>query len=125
MKYIIILYYFQGVIDQSTYITTKTLAKQMASYIEKKEYVEAEVVNSLVFDTLNTQAGMDINFNNINQISPYPALANLAVKINKYVVPTLSHVVNQSLEWKYMSDSVWHKLSKNFLVPSTKFCEYY
>ncbi|XP_063635078.1 uncharacterized protein LOC134805779 isoform X2 [Cydia splendana] len=66
---------------------------------------------------------MDINMNNINQVSPYPALDKLAVKVNKYVKPMLSHVVNQNLQWSYHSEKVFTTLYKNFFVPSTKFLE--
>ncbi|XP_068627351.1 retinoid-inducible serine carboxypeptidase-like [Battus philenor] len=115
--------YNMGVIDISTYEKTKKLVKKMVYYIDKKDYVYAEKLNTLMFRILNIEANMEINFNNINKISPYPALDELARKINKYVKPTLSNLVNQSLQWNYISDNVFFKLNNVFFVPSSSFLE--
>ncbi|CAH2040500.1 unnamed protein product, partial [Iphiclides podalirius] len=115
--------YNMGVIDITTYQHTLSLVKRMAHYIDKKDYEFTEKLNSIMFGILNIEAGMEINFNNINQASPYPALEELAVKINKYVKPTLSHLVNQSLQWNYISDDAFFKLNNVFFVPSISFLE--
>ncbi|CAG4970769.1 unnamed protein product [Parnassius apollo] len=115
--------YNMGVIDINTYQKAMSLVKKMANYIDKKGYVYAEKLNTIMFETLNNEAGMEINFNNINQVNPYNALEELAKKINKYVKPTLSHLVNQSLEWNYLSEDAFYKLNNVFFVPSSSFLE--
>ncbi|KAM3966935.1 retinoid-inducible serine carboxypeptidase [Aphomia sociella] len=115
--------YNMGVIDQTTYLKSMNIARKVCSHIDKREYTTASKWDTLLFQTLVNEAGMEINFNNINQVSPYPALELLQKKINMYVKPVLSDVVNQSLEWKYISDDVFQSLNENFLVPSTKFLE--
>lgn len=94
----------------------------MINYIDKKDYVYTEKLNTLMFRILNMEAGMEINFNNVNQASPYPALDELARKVNEYVKPTLT-IVNQSLQWNYMSDEAFYTLNNAFFVPSASFCK--
>lgn len=99
------------------------MARKMAKNMDKKEYVTASLMHDVIIEVLMHESGMRINFNNINQESPYPALGELSDKVNEFVKPTLSHVVNQSLEWSFMSEDVWYSLNQSFLVPSTKFCK--
>ncbi|XP_013194019.1 retinoid-inducible serine carboxypeptidase isoform X2 [Amyelois transitella] len=114
--------FMMGIIDQKTYLKAMEIAKRVGNYIDKREYVIAGKWDNLLFNTLTEEAGMEINFNNINQESPYPALEKLQDNINKYVKPTLLEV-NQSIEWKYISEPVFQNLNESFLVPSTKFLE--
>ncbi|XP_045449477.1 retinoid-inducible serine carboxypeptidase-like [Melitaea cinxia] len=114
--------YHMGVIDVNTYTKTMKIARKMSYLIEKKEYATAGKLDSLMFNILNVEAGMEINFNNINQPSPYKDLDELKIKVNKYVKPILLEV-NQTLEWNYISDEVFHALNESFLVPSTKYLE--
>lgn len=118
-------FYFQGVIDQSTYLRGKQIVKNMSVVIDNNEFMRALKLDSILFTMLHRETPMLINFNNINQVSPYPALDKLEIKVNKYVKPALSHVVNQSLHWEYRSDVVYENLYPNFFVPSTKFCKKY
>ncbi|XP_063548052.1 retinoid-inducible serine carboxypeptidase-like isoform X1 [Cydia strobilella] len=115
--------YLMGVIDQTTYLRAKEIVKDMSMFIDKSEYMKALRLDSILFVMFHREGAMDINMNNINQVSPYPALDKLAVKVNKYVKPMLSRVVNQSLQWNYHSEKVFTTLYKNFFVPSTKFLE--
>ncbi|XP_073952420.1 retinoid-inducible serine carboxypeptidase-like isoform X2 [Choristoneura fumiferana] len=112
-----------GIIDQSTYLRCKQIVKNMSVVIDNNEFMRALKLDSVLFTMLHWETSMEINFNNINQVSPYPALDKLEIKVNKYVKPTLSHVVNQSLQWEYRSDIVYENLYQNFFVPSTKFLE--
>ncbi|XP_050348978.1 uncharacterized protein LOC126772629 [Nymphalis io] len=114
--------YNMGVIDLHTYAKTMKIAKKMSYLIEKREYITAGKLDALMFNILNVEAGMEINFNNINQPSPYRALDELVTKVNKYVKPTLLEV-NQTFVWNYISDDVFQSLNDSFLVPSTKFLE--
>ncbi|KPJ19407.1 Serine carboxypeptidase-like 51 [Papilio machaon] len=114
--------YNMGVIDITTYEKTTNLVKKMVNYIDKKDYVYTEKLNTLMFRILNMEAGMEINFNNVNQASPYPALDELARKVNEYIKPTLT-LVNQSLQWNYISDEAFFTLNNAFFVPSTSFLE--
>ncbi|XP_052748634.1 retinoid-inducible serine carboxypeptidase-like isoform X1 [Galleria mellonella] len=115
--------YNMGVIDQTTYLKGISIAKKMCSHIDKREYITAGKWDTVLFKILTEESGMEINFNNINQVSPYPALDLLEQKINMYVKPTLISTVNQSLEWKYISEEAFQSLNGNFLVPSIKFLE--
>ncbi|XP_048007060.1 retinoid-inducible serine carboxypeptidase-like [Leguminivora glycinivorella] len=115
--------YLMGVIDQNTYLRAKDIVKDMSIFIDQSEFMKALRLDSILFVMFHREGAMDINMNNINQVSPYPALDRLAVKVNKYVKPMLSHVVNQSMHWNYHSERVFTTLYKNFFVPSTKFLE--
>ncbi|CAH2085504.1 unnamed protein product [Euphydryas editha] len=114
--------YHMGIIDVSTYTKTMKIAKKMSYLIEKKEYATAEKLDDTMFNVLNVEAGMEINFNNINQPNPYNDLDDLKIKVNKYVKPTLLEV-NQTFVWNYISDEVFNSLRESFLVPSTKYLE--
>ncbi|CAH0723766.1 unnamed protein product, partial [Brenthis ino] len=114
--------YDMGVIDLPTYTKTIRIAKKTGYLIEKKEYVTASVLQDTMFNILNIESGMKINFNNINQVSPDQALQELTYKVNKYVKPTLTEV-NQNLNWNYVSDVIFNNLNNSFLIPSTKFLE--
>ncbi|CAG9579801.1 unnamed protein product [Danaus chrysippus] len=114
--------YNMGVIDLSTFVKSKRIVKQMCELIEAKEYATAGRFSTILFNMFNVEAAMDINFNNINQESPYPALYQLALKVNKYVKPTLKEV-DQNLDWSFISDDVFESLSESFLVPSSKYLE--
>lgn len=99
------------------------IVRKMSYLIEKKEYATATKLAILMFNILNDEAGMEINFNNINQPSPYKDLDELKIKVNKYVKPILLGV-NQTLEWNYISNEVFQSLNESFLVPSTKYCKF-
>ncbi|CAG9787242.1 unnamed protein product [Diatraea saccharalis] len=114
--------YDMGAIDRNTYLKINIITKRIAEYIEKKDYETANEWNFLLYSTINKESGMEINFNNINQVSPYSALDLLSKKVNQYVKPTLA-MVNQSLEWSYISTEVFENLNGSFLIPSTKFLE--
>lgn len=114
--------YDMGAVDRNTYIKITAIAKRIAEYIDKRDYVTANKWNILLYSTITRESGMEINFNNINQVEPYAALAVLSKKVNDYVKPTLP-MVNQSLQWSYLSDEVFEKLNGSFFVPSTKFLE--
>lgn len=114
----------QGVIDKSAYNRSLTLAKKLAYYIDRKKYSVAGTLDIHMFMVLAEEWGSEQNFNNLNQHSPYPALEALSRDINRYVKPTLS-IVNQHLQWNYISDKAFESLKDNFLVPTTKFCKFY
>ncbi|GBP05461.1 Retinoid-inducible serine carboxypeptidase [Eumeta japonica] len=115
--------YNLGMIDQNTYSNATRLVQKISKAIDRMDYVRATDLQTYLFDALNAEAGIDINFNNVNRPSPYPALEKLNLKVNVYVKPTLSAVVNQSLNWRYISDRVFMKIQRNSMVPSTKFLE--
>ncbi|XP_072929204.1 retinoid-inducible serine carboxypeptidase-like [Epargyreus clarus] len=114
--------YYMGVIDIRTYEKTMKLVQKLCYYIDRKEYISADRLDNHIYKIINTEAGMLINFNNINQPSPYPALDKLEIKVNKFVKPTLANV-NQSMHWSYISESVFQSLNDSFFVPSSNFLE--
>lgn len=95
----------------------------MAYYIERKQYHTAGTLDSHMYRMLTEEWGPGLNFNNINQFSPYPDLEKLSWKINAFVKPTLP-VVNQNLQWNYICDTAFENLKNHFLVSTTKFCMY-
>ncbi|CAH0399157.1 unnamed protein product [Chilo suppressalis] len=114
--------YAMGAIDRNTYLKITTIAKRIAEFIEKKDYATANKWDILLHSTISKESGMEINFNNINQGSQYVTLALLNKKVNSYVKPTLV-IVNQSLEWSYLSEEVFDSMNESFFLPSTRFLE--
>ncbi|XP_039750945.1 retinoid-inducible serine carboxypeptidase-like isoform X2 [Pararge aegeria] len=114
--------YNMGVIDQPTYRKAMKLAKNIAYLIDKTDYAAASKLDNTLFQLLNDEAGMEINFNNINQPTVYGALTDLTEKINRYVKPTLAEV-HQSLSWIWTSEEAFQSLKESLLVPSNKFLE--
>ncbi|XP_045767159.1 retinoid-inducible serine carboxypeptidase-like [Maniola jurtina] len=114
--------YNMGVIDQPTYTKAMKLARNMSYLIDKKEYATAETLDNTLFHILILEAGMEINFNNINQPSDHSVVTDLAEKMNRYVKPTLQGVC-QTLTWTWLAIEVYESLSDSFLVPSNKFLE--
>ncbi|XP_063827403.1 retinoid-inducible serine carboxypeptidase-like [Ostrinia nubilalis] len=114
--------YNMGAIDQNTYMKCVVISKRIAYAVEQKNYVAAGEYDAILYRTVTQESGMEINFNNINQVDTNGALNLLEKKINKYVKPTLK-IVNQSLEWSYISEDVFQSLNRSFFVPSMKFLE--
>ncbi|KAL4711400.1 hypothetical protein ACJJTC_016154 [Scirpophaga incertulas] len=114
--------YSMGAVDRNTYIKTTAMAKRIADCIDNRDYIMANKWNTLLYSVITEESGMNINFNNINQVNPYVALDKLSVTVNLYVKPTLP-MVKQTMQWSYMSEEVFEKLNSSFFVPSTKFLE--
>ncbi|KAJ2952740.1 hypothetical protein O0L34_g7096 [Tuta absoluta] len=114
--------YSMGIFDQTLYSKTMKIAKDVGEYIDRKNYTMAQITQLKLLNTLSV-CNFDINLYNINKPSPYPALEQLSKKINKYVKPTLSHIVNQTRDWSYISDEVFEAVAANHLQPSTEYLE--
>ncbi|KAI5637985.1 serine carboxypeptidase domain-containing protein [Phthorimaea operculella] len=114
--------YATGIFDQIMYSRTMKIAKDVGEYIDSKNYTMAQITLMKLQNTLS-ECNFDINLFNINKPSPYSELDKLSKKINNYVKPSLSHVVNQSREWNYISDAVFEAIATSLLQPSTKYLE--
>lgn len=111
---------FQGGIDRNLYLSSAKVAKQLVRALETEDYAQADILDDVLFSTLNKQG--EINFNNVYAPSPYPDLEELQNKMNRYVKPSLS-MVNQTIKWQYLSTEAYESLKKSFLVPSVSFCK--
>uniref|UniRef100_A0A2H1X335 SFRICE_029033 n=1 Tax=Spodoptera frugiperda TaxID=7108 RepID=A0A2H1X335_SPOFR len=112
--------HLSGGIDRNLYLSSAKVAKQLVRALETEDYAQADILDDVLFSTLNKQG--EINFNNVYAPSPYPDLEELQNKMNRYVKPSLS-MVNQTIKWQYLSTEAYESLKKSFLVPSVSFLE--
>ncbi|CAH0583039.1 unnamed protein product [Chrysodeixis includens] len=111
--------YLSGAIDRNLYLSSSKIAKKLVRSIELNDST-ADSLDEVLFSTFNTQG--EINFNNVYAPSPYPALEELEIKMNRYVKPTLTGV-NRTRKWSFLSLKAYHSLKQSFLIPSVSFLE--
>ncbi|XP_041968814.1 retinoid-inducible serine carboxypeptidase-like [Aricia agestis] len=114
--------YHMGILDKRAHMQLTAITAQICRLIDKKEYDQIPNLKMIIIMTIYREAKMLINYNNINQHNAEPILRKLNADINKYVKPTLS-VVNQSLQWNYISEEVFNDMTPDFYVSTTKYVE--